>query len=72
MSDMTTGFWLVTVVTETENDRGKIKRNTERYLVENCGSAKDAEERTLEKMNGCMADNFYIKSCVLQQLNGII
>lgn len=72
MSDLSNGFWLVTIVTETENDKGKIKRNSERYLVENCGSAKDAEERALEKMNGAMVDNFYVKSCVLQKLDGII
>jgi hypothetical protein len=72
MSEQTNGYWLVSIVTETENDKGKIKKNTERYLVENCGSAKDAEERALEKMNGAMVDNFYVKSCVLQKLDGII
>lgn len=72
MSDITNGYWLVTIVTETENDKGKIKKNTERYLVENCGSAKDAETRALEKMDGAMVDNFYVKSCVLQKLDGII
>lgn len=72
MSDITNGYWLVTIVTETENDKGKIKKNTERYLVENCGSAKDAETRALEKMEGAMVDNFYVKSCVLQKLDGII
>jgi hypothetical protein len=72
MCEQTNGYWLVTIVTETENDKGKIKKNTERYLVENCGSAKEAEERALEKMNGAMVDNFYVKSCVLQKLDGII
>jgi hypothetical protein len=72
MSDITNGYWLVTIVTETENDKGKVKKNTERYLVENCGSAKDAETRALEKMDGAMVDNFYVKSCVLQKLDGII
>ena len=52
MSDITNGYWLVSIITETENDKGKIKKNTERYLVENCGSAKDAEERALQKMDG--------------------
>lgn len=72
MSEQTNGYWLVSIVTETENDKGKIKKNTERYLVENCGSAKEAEERALDKMNGAMVDNFYVKSCVLQKLDGII
>jgi hypothetical protein len=72
MSDITNGYWLVSIITETENDKGKIKKNTERYLVENCGSAKDAEERALQKMDGAMVDNFYVKSCVLQKLDGII
>jgi hypothetical protein len=72
MCDITSGYWLVSIVTETENDKGKIKKNTERYLVENCGSAKEAEERALKKMDGAMVDNFYVKSCVLQKLDGII
>lgn len=72
MCEQTNGYWLVTIVTETENDKGKIKKNTERYLVENCGSAKEAEERALQKMDGAMVDNFYVKSCVLQKLDGII
>lgn len=72
MSELTSGFWLVTVVTETENDKGKMKKNTERYLVENCGSAKDAETRALEKMKNAMVDNYYVKSVVLQKLDGII
>ena len=72
MCEQTNGYWLVTIVTETENDKGKIKKNTERYLVENCGSAKEAEERALHKMDGAMVDNFYVKSCVLQKLDGII
>ena len=58
MCDITSGYWLVSIVTETENDKGKIKKNTERYLVENCGSAKEAEERALKKMDGAMVDNF--------------
>ena len=72
MSEYTNGFWLVTVVTETENDKGKIKKNTERYLVENCGSAKDAEDRALDKMKDAIVNNYYVKSCVLQKLDGII
>lgn len=72
MCEQTNGYWLVSIVTETENDKGKIKKNTERYLVENCGSAKEAEERALQKMDGAMVDNFYVKSCVLQKLDGII
>lgn len=72
MCDITSGYWLVSIVTETENEKGKIKKNTERYLVENCGSAKEAEERALKKMDGAMVDNFYVKSCVLQKLDGII
>lgn len=72
MSELTSGFWLVTVVTETENDKGKMKKNTERYLVENCGSAKDAETRALEKMKNAVVDNYYVKSVVLQKLDGII
>jgi len=72
MSEQTNGFWLVSIVTETLNEKGKIKKNVERYLVENCGSAKDAEERALAKMDGAMVDNFYVKSCVLQKLDGII
>jgi hypothetical protein len=72
MDEMTSGFWLVTVITETENAKGKIKKNTERYLVENCGSAKDAETRALDKMNGALVDNYYVKSVVRQKLDGII
>ena len=72
MDEMTCGFWLVTVITETENAKGKIKKNTERYLVENCGSAKDAETRALDKMNGALVDNYYVKSVVRQKLDGII
>lgn len=72
MCEQTNGYWLVSIVTETENDKGKVKKNTERYLVENCGSAKEAEERALQKMDGAMVDNFYVKSCVLQKLDGII
>lgn len=72
MNDYANGFWLVTVVTETENDKGKTKKNTEKYLVENCGSAKDAEERTTEMMKSSMCDSWYIKSAVLQKLDGII
>ena len=72
MNELVNGYWLVTVVTETENDKGKIKKNTEKYLVENCGSAKDAEERTTEMMKSSMCNTWYIKSAVLQKLNGII
>ena len=72
MNDFLNGYWLVSVVTETSNEKGKLKKNTERYLVEECGSAKDAEARTLEKMKGAQVDNYYIKSCILQRLDGII
>lgn len=72
MSDLINGYWLVTVITETENDKGKIKKNTEKYLVENCGSAKDAEERVTEVMKTAMCDTWHIKSVVLFKLDGII
>lgn len=72
MEEKIFGFWLVTIITSTVNEKGKTKKNTERYLVENCGSAKDAETRALEKMKGSMVDEFYVKSCVLQKLDGII
>ena len=72
MSEQTKGYWLVTIVTETENEKGKMKKKSERYLVEECGSAKDAEARALKVMDGAMVDNFYVKSCVLQKLDGII
>lgn len=73
MGDMLyNGFWLVTVQTETTNEKGKVKKNTEKYLVENCGSATQAEERVTEKMNGTMAESWHIKSVVLQKIDDII
>lgn len=73
MSDaLLNGYWLVSVQTETLNKKGKFKKNTEKYLVENCGSATQAEERVKEKMNGTMADSWHIKSVVLQKIDDII
>lgn len=66
------GYWLVTVQTETTDDRGKTKKSSERYLVENCGSATQAEERVTEKMQGTMAETWFIKSVVLQKIDDII
>ena len=72
MSDILNGYWLVSVQTETTNEKGKIKKNTEKYLVEECGSASQAEERVTAAMQGTMAENWHIKSIVLQKIDGII
>lgn len=63
-------YWQVDVKLELENDRGKIQKITEKYLIE-AFSATDAEAKIYKEFNG--ESNFTVekvaKSRILKVIN---
>ena len=63
-------YWQVTVQFETENDRGRIQKTREVYLVD-AMSGTEAEAKTYKALEGIM-DNFKITSLVESKIIKVI
>ena len=62
-------FWVVKVETRHENDKGKIQKTNESYLVE-AYSATDAEAKTTKHLGDLL--DFNIKSVVSSKILEVI
>ena len=63
-------YWQVTVQFETENDRGRIQKTREVYLLD-AMSGTEAEAKTYKELEGAM-DNFKITSLVESKIIKVI
>jgi len=64
-------YYTVAVKVETDNGNGKVKKNTERYLVD-AMSVTEAEARVTKELTTGATTDFEITAAALSRIIGVI